>query len=122
MRSQQEEAEKRNRLVAKDREGGLKSGGEGVTCVELWFGSAGISSTHKQQKAGNLQEMAKSRERRGRRERQEGGKEAGRVGGRESGKEIPPLAVASPDPGWSSYQHQRRTFYLSTLFSDYLKN
>lgn len=42
VRSQQKEAEERNRLVAMGREGGVKSGGEGVTCVELWFGSAGI--------------------------------------------------------------------------------
>jgi hypothetical protein len=53
--------------------------------------------------------------------REGGGKEE-RVGGREKGKEVPPLAVASSDPGWNSYQHQGRTLCLSTLFSDYHKN
>ena len=39
-----------------------------MTCIELWLGSGGILSTHKQQKAGSLQKMAKFRERWGRRE------------------------------------------------------
>lgn len=52
-----------------------------MTCVELWLGSGGILSTHKQKKAGSLQKMAKFRGRWGRREgRREGGRWKGREG------------------------------------------